>query len=89
MHTPTNTHAPTFVVCQLTFGPMHTGLCTHAGATVVGKTHMSEMAYSLDGINAHYGTPRNAAAPGRNTGGSSSGSAVSHTSTCWQQQHQQ
>lgn len=47
------------------------------GATIVGKTHMSEMAYSLDGNNAHYGTPLNAAAPGRNTGGSSSGSAVS------------
>lgn len=48
-----------------------------AGATIVGKTHMSELAYSLDGNNAHYGTPLNAAAPGRNTGGSSSGSAVS------------
>jgi Asp-tRNA(Asn)/Glu-tRNA(Gln) amidotransferase A subunit family amidase len=46
------------------------------GATIVGKTHMSELAYSLDGSNAHYGTPANAAAPGRNTGGSSSGSAV-------------
>ena len=38
---------------------------------------MSELAYSLDGHNAHYSTPLNAAAPGRNTGGSSSGSAVS------------
>lgn len=47
------------------------------GATIVGKTHMSELAYSLDGNNAHYGTPLNPAAPGRNTGGSSSGSAVS------------
>jgi hypothetical protein len=50
---------------------------TAAGATVVGKAHMAELAYSLDGNNAHYGTPLNAAAPGRNTGGSSSGSAVS------------
>lgn len=47
------------------------------GATVVGKTHLSELAYSSDGHNARYGTPINAAAPGRNTGGSSSGSAVS------------
>lgn len=47
-----------------------------AGATVVGKAHMSEMAYSLDGSNVHTGPPLNAAAPGRNTGGSSSGSAV-------------
>lgn len=52
--------------------------CLFAGATIVGKTHMSELAYSLDGNNAHYGTPINLAAPGRNTGGSSSGSAVSN-----------
>eukprot|EP00873_Tetraselmis_striata_P002532 jgi/Tetstr1/422796/TSEL_013588.t1 len=47
-----------------------------AGARVVGKTHMDELAYSLNGENAHYGTPRNAAAPGRIPGGSSSGSAA-------------
>lgn len=48
-----------------------------AGASVVGKTHMDELAYSLNGENAHYGTPVNVAAPGRVPGGSSSGSAVS------------
>eukprot|EP00878_Enallax_costatus_P045271 GHUV01054365.1.p1 GENE.GHUV01054365.1~~GHUV01054365.1.p1 ORF type:complete len:146 (-),score=18.78 GHUV01054365.1:45-482(-) len=48
-----------------------------AGATVVGKTHMDELAYSLNGENVHYGTPVNVAAPGRIPGGSSSGSAVS------------
>ena len=37
---------------------------------------MDELAYSLNGENAHYGTPVNAAAPGRIPGGSSSGSAV-------------
>lgn len=37
---------------------------------------MDELAYSLNGENAHYGTPLNAAAPGRIPGGSSSGSAV-------------
>ena len=37
---------------------------------------MDEMAYSIDGENAHYGTPPNPAAPGRIPGGSSSGSAV-------------
>ncbi|GBF97640.1 amidase [Raphidocelis subcapitata] len=47
-----------------------------AGATLVGKTHMDELAYSLNGENAHYGTPANAAAPGRIPGGSSSGSAA-------------
>lgn len=47
-----------------------------AGATLRGKTHMDELAYSLNGENAHYGTPVNPAAPGRIPGGSSSGSAV-------------
>ncbi|WIA21528.1 hypothetical protein OEZ85_000727 [Tetradesmus obliquus] len=47
-----------------------------AGAVVVGKTHMDELAYSLMGQNAHYGTPVNVAAPGRVPGGSSSGSAA-------------
>jgi amidase len=48
-----------------------------AGAQVVGKTHMDELAYSLMGVNARYGTPINPAAPDRVPGGSSSGSAVS------------
>ena len=47
-----------------------------AGATLVGKTHTEEMAFSLTGENAHYGTPLNVAAPGRIPGGSSSGSAA-------------
>ncbi|XP_048136424.1 amidase 1-like [Rhodamnia argentea] len=47
-----------------------------AGATCVGKTVMDEMAYSIDGENKHYGTPRNPCAPDRVPGGSSSGSAV-------------
>jgi amidase len=46
-----------------------------AGASMVGKTHTEEMAFSLTGENAHYGTPINPAAPGRVPGGSSSGSA--------------
>ena len=46
-----------------------------AGAHIVGKTHTDEMAYSLNGENAHYGTPVNVNAPGRIPGGSSSGSA--------------
>lgn len=47
-----------------------------AGATLVGKTHTEEMAFSLTGENAHYGTPVNPAAPNRVPGGSSSGSAT-------------
>ncbi|GKV20650.1 hypothetical protein SLEP1_g30748 [Rubroshorea leprosula] len=46
------------------------------GATCVGKTVMDEMAYSINGENKHYGTPRNPCAPDRVPGGSSSGSAV-------------
>ena len=47
-----------------------------AGARIVGKTHTDEMTYSLNGENAHYGTPVNVNAPGRIPGGSSSGSAA-------------
>jgi amidase len=46
-----------------------------AGAELVGKTHTNEMAFSMSGKNAHYGTPRNGAAFERIPGGSSSGSA--------------
>jgi amidase len=46
-----------------------------AGARVVGKTITDELAWSLNGTNAHYGTPDNPAAPGRVPGGSSCGSA--------------
>ncbi|MGV0817889.1 amidase [Martelella sp. AMO21009] len=45
------------------------------GAALVGKVHMDELAYSLMGVNARFGTPENPAAPSRVPGGSSSGSA--------------
>jgi amidase len=47
-----------------------------AGATLVGKTITDELAFSLEGVNAHYGTPINPSCPDRIPGGSSSGSAV-------------
>jgi amidase len=47
-----------------------------AGARFVGKTHTDELAFSLNGKNAHFGSPINPAAPDRITGGSSSGSAA-------------
>jgi amidase len=47
-----------------------------AGAHLVGKTHTEELTWSLTGENAHYGAPVNVNAPGRVTGGSSSGSAA-------------
>jgi aspartyl-tRNA(Asn)/glutamyl-tRNA(Gln) amidotransferase subunit A len=50
-----------------------------AGAVIVGKTNMTEFAFSGLGINPHYGTPRAPydRASGRVAGGSSSGAAVS------------
>lgn len=52
-----------------------------AGAVIVGRTNMTEFAYSGLGINPHYGTPRNPwdRATGRIPGGSSSGAAISVT----------
>ena len=47
-----------------------------AGADMAGKTQTDELIYSLNGENAHYGTPVNVNAPGRIPGGSSSGSAA-------------
>lgn len=47
----------------------------NSGARFVGKTHTSELAYSMSGHNVHYGWPRNGAAPDHIPGGSSSGSA--------------
>ena len=47
-----------------------------AGAEVCGKTITDELAFSLEGENAHYGTPLNPRCPDRLPGGSSSGSAV-------------
>jgi len=50
-----------------------------AGAVIVGKTNMTEFAYSGLGINPHYGTPLAPfdRATGRIPGGSSSGAGVS------------
>ena len=51
----------------------------HAGAAIIGKTNMTEFAFSGLGLNPHYGTPRNPAdtTVARIPGGSSSGAAVS------------
>lgn len=50
-----------------------------AGAAIIGKTNMTEFAFSGVGLNPHYGTPRNPAATdmARIPGGSSSGAAAS------------
>jgi len=52
-----------------------------AGAVIVGRTNMTEFAYSGLGLNPHYDVPRNPwdRETGRIPGGSSSGAAVSVT----------
>lgn len=62
-HAPANEHAA--CVARL----------LESGASIAGKTHTDELAYSLAGQNVHYGTPPNPAAAGCIPGGSSSGSA--------------
>jgi aspartyl-tRNA(Asn)/glutamyl-tRNA(Gln) amidotransferase subunit A len=51
----------------------------HGGAVIIGKTNMTEFAYSGIGLNPHFGTPANPHARGELRtipGGSSSGAAV-------------
>lgn len=52
-----------------------------AGAVIIGRTNLTEFAYSGLGINPHYGTPGNVfeRAAARIPGGSSSGAAISVT----------
>ena len=52
-----------------------------AGAVIIGRTNMTEFAFSGLGLNPHYGTPKNPwdRDSGRIPGGSSSGAAVSVT----------
>ncbi|HET9221682.1 MAG TPA: amidase [Roseiflexaceae bacterium] len=47
-----------------------------AGAVIVGKTRLSEFAYSPGSNNAHYGSTRNPWSADHDTGGSSSGSTA-------------
>ncbi|KQU79084.1 amidase [Mesorhizobium sp. Root102] len=48
-----------------------------AGAVIIGKTNMTEFAFTAIGDNQHYGTPGNAMDASRIPGGSSSGAGVS------------
>ncbi|MDE1179110.1 amidase [Paraburkholderia sp.] len=62
-HQPASRHAPSVSALLA------------AGASVDGKTITDELAYSLEGVNHHYGTPLNPRWPHALPGGSSSGSA--------------
>lgn len=48
-----------------------------AGAVIIGKTNMTEFAFTAIGDNMHYGTPGNSIDASRISGGSSSGAGVS------------
>lgn len=48
-----------------------------AGAVIIGKTHMTEFAFTAVGLNPHYPVPGNATDESLVPGGSSSGAAVS------------
>jgi aspartyl-tRNA(Asn)/glutamyl-tRNA(Gln) amidotransferase subunit A len=48
-----------------------------AGAVIIGKTHMTEFAFTAVGLNPHYPVPGNAIDASIIPGGSSSGAAVS------------
>jgi amidase len=48
----------------------------NAGARIVGRTNLHELALGVTGVNQWYGTPVNPLDPSRVPGGSSSGSAV-------------
>ncbi|MDK1387580.1 amidase [Sinorhizobium sp. 8-89] len=48
-----------------------------AGAVIIGKTHMTEFAFTAVGLNPHYPAPGNAIDASLVPGGSSSGAAVS------------
>jgi amidase len=67
---------------KLAESPIHSeaapivGKILDGGARFVGKTQTDELAFSLNGQNKHYPEPVNIRAPGRVTGGSSSGSAA-------------
>jgi aspartyl-tRNA(Asn)/glutamyl-tRNA(Gln) amidotransferase subunit A len=51
----------------------------NSGAIIIGRTNLTEFAYSGLGINPHYGTPKNVfdRTTGRIPGGSTSGGAIS------------
>jgi aspartyl-tRNA(Asn)/glutamyl-tRNA(Gln) amidotransferase subunit A len=54
----------------------------NAGAVIIGRTNMTEFAFSGVGINPHYGTPGNPYDRQRVPGGSSAGAPVSVADGC-------
>lgn len=61
---------------QPEFDAVAVARCRKAGARIVGKVNLHELAYGARGVNPWYGTPRNPFGDHLVPGGSSSGSAV-------------
>ena len=72
---PTTAAAPTYTYLPTSDATVIARLRA-AGAVVVGKTNMDQFATGLVGTRSPFGAVRNAWAPNRISGGSSSGSAV-------------
>ncbi|WP_439596057.1 allophanate hydrolase [Falsiroseomonas sp.] len=72
---PTTAACPDFSCLPAESAPAVARLVA-AGALVVGKTNLDQFATGLVGVRTPYPIPRNACAPDRVPGGSSSGSAV-------------
>ncbi len=72
---PTTAACPSFAYTSACDAPAVAWLRA-AGAIVLGKTNMDQFAIGLTGSHSPYGAVRDARAPARASGGSSSGSAV-------------
>src|SRR5260221_3166648 len=72
---PTTAGCPAFARLPTVTAPAVQRL-VHAGAIVLGKTHLDQFATGLVGTRSPYGAVRNALHPELIAGGSSSGSAV-------------
>jgi len=75
---PVGAGNPTYLAAARPAASTASALATllDAGADVRGISRTDEFAYGLAGVNQHYGTPPNPAAPNRVPGGSTSGSAT-------------
>lgn len=65
----------------ISYKPETTATCVqhaiNAGAIVIGKTNLHELAFGITGANPHFGNAMNPKNPGTLVGGSSSGAALS------------
>lgn len=73
---PTTGGSPLFQDFQPAFDSTLVARLKEAGAVIVGKTNLHELAYGVTNENRHYGACRNPWDPDRIPGGSSGGSAV-------------